>query len=238
MPPGYDIYYKYCSKATFYNTDVSTDALFADAAQKTMETVMENLSVPHLLAYLSAAKESIENRTLMLWMQDETEQAFVSEMGWSGSLNRDPEKPQAGVYFNCTVSSKQGMFLTIDTEMGERVRNDDGSYTYPIKVTFSNTITQKEAEEAGAYITGGFGGEIRGAAYFFAPAGGTVSDFTVVNGPTVWMEKYQDLQLGFLSWLVVRPDKPVTVTYSLTTAPGVETPPVFSRTPTVQDNFA
>ena len=46
-----------------------SDLLFADAAQKTMRKLMDNLSLSSLLSYLTIAKESFEDRTLMIWMK-------------------------------------------------------------------------------------------------------------------------------------------------------------------------
>lgn len=228
----YDIYFGYYSKDT-YGEGIHPETLFNEAAQKTMAALIDGMSASGLMQYLSVAKTSFEDRTLMLWMNDETEQALVARLGWGGKLNADPEKPEAGVYFNCTVPSKMGIFLAMDTEMGERTQNSDGSYSYPITVTFSNSMTKEEWDNASYYITGGADG-ICGAAYFFAPAGGTVTDFEV-SGLIVNQDTYRGLKLGAITWMTVRRDKPVTVTYTVTTAPGVETPPVFSKTPTLQE---
>ena len=227
----YDIYMSYYGRATF-EQGVHPEDLFNEAAQKTMAAMIDGMSASNIIRYLSVAKTSLEDRTLMFWMNDEAEQETVLNMDWGGSLNKDPEKPQAGVYFNCTLSSKMGIFLVMDTEMGERTQNGDGSYSYPITVTFSNCMTSQEWKNASQYITGGKDG-IQGAAYFFAPAGGTVSDFQV-NGLTVRRETYGELELGFLAWMMVRRDKPITVTYTVTTAPGGEMPLEFSKTPTLQ----
>lgn len=228
----YDIYMNYHNKNNA-GKGIHPDRLFDEAAQKTMAVMIDGMSSVNLIRYLSVAKESFEDRTLMLWMADESEQEFITKMGWGGSLNKDPEKPQAGIYFNCTKSSKMGIFLGMEVKMGERIENNDGSYSYPIAVTFSNCMTKEEWKNSDRYITGSLDG-IQGAAYFFAPAGGKVSDFEV-DGLKVHDETYEGLELGFISWMMIRRDKPITVTYTVTTAPGVETQLEFSKTPTLQD---
>lgn len=230
----YDLYYKYLGRNPVSNGGAITDQLFADAAAKTIDVVMDNMDPTGLSVCLSTAKQCIENRTLMLWMADEGEQAIIRALNWHGGLNTDPEKPQAGVYYNCTVPSKMGWFLVMDPQLGERVRNDDGSYTYPVTVTLSNAMTQEELKAAGSYITGGAGGAIGGSVYFFAPAGGTVSDFSASTGATVYTDKYNGLELGYLPHFRLHMDQPVVVTYHVTTAPGVEAMLTFSQTPTVQ----
>ena len=83
--------------------------------------------------------------------------------------------------------------------------------------------------------TGGQGGNITSAAFFFAPAGGTVSDFVASNGQKIQIKTYNGLELGFMDRFALKPDIPIVITYNVTTAPGVETPLTFSKTPTAQD---
>lgn len=230
----HDLYFKYFGPEYVTNAAIVTDQLFADAAKKLVQKVMENLEPDDLMAYLSIAKDAFEDRTLMLWAKDEGEQALIRKLGWDASLNDDPRNPWAGVYFNCTIASKMGWYLAVDTQLGSGTRNEDGSYTYPMTVTFTNTITAEEVRSAQAYITSGAGGAYTGSAYFFAPAGGTVSDFQA-PGAYVQKDTYHDLELGFISSFSIAPGKSLTVTYNLTTAPGVDTVPVISRTPTMQE---
>lgn len=232
----HDLYFDYFSNNNYIATRaVVSDQLFADAAKKTMQAIMEDMGMESLTGLLSVAKDSFEDRTLMLWMENAEEQEILRKMNWNGGLNTDPENPQAGIYYNCTVASKMGYFLVRNVEIGEGVANSDGSYTYPMTVTFSNDITAEEIQAASSYITGGVGGSISGSAYFFAPAGGSVSDFTVSSGANVELHTYHDLQLGYLRPFQIRNDKPVVVQYNLTTAPGVDAPLTLSMTPTVQE---
>lgn len=232
----HDLYFEYFgSQGYVANRATVSDQLFADAAKKTMTAITEDMGMDGVMSILSVAKDSFEDRTLMLWMEDPQEQEILQKMGWNGGLNIDPENPQAGIYYNCTVASKMGYFLVREAEIGEGTQNSDGSYTYPITVTFSNDITKEEIREASSYITGGIGGAIGGSAYFFAPAGGTVSDFTTSNGMNVELQTYHDLQLGLVRSFQIRNDNPVVVQYNVTTAPGVDTPLTLSMTPTVQE---
>lgn len=234
----HDLYFQYFSNDYISGREIIADQLFADTAKKAMQKLMENLALSDISEYLSIAGEGFQDRTLMLWMDDEAEQAILAKLGWNGGLNADPEKPQAGIYYNCTVASKMGWFLIMDTEIGERVKNEDGSYTYPITVTFSNDMTQEEYRTASGYITGSNGGAIGGSAYFFAPAGGTVSGFTTSNNVSIEIATYHDLQLGYMRVFNIPRGKTVTVTYNVTTAPGVETPLTLSKTPTMQEYHA
>lgn len=232
----HDLYFRYFGKNYTRANATTADQLFADAAKKTTQKVMEHLSFDDLSAYLDVIKESFADRTMMLWSKDTAEQALIEKMGWSGGLNKDPQKPQAGVYFSNTGASKMGLFLAVDTQIGERVRNEDGSYTYPVTVTLTNTMTKEELDAASAYITGGRGGGFGGIAYFFAPAGGTVSEFCADNGINIQLDEYHGLQLGYMPAFLIYPGKPLTISYFVTTAPGVETELTISRTPTLVES--
>ena len=231
----YDLYYKYCGSERVQNGQVILDRLFADAAKKTSSLLTEHLDAETAAKYLDVMRESLNDRTLMLWMKDETEQGLIRKLGWDGGLNADPEKPKAGVYVNCIIASKMGTFLEMDTSAGERTLNSDGSYTYPITVTFRNSMTKEEVSRASTYITGGSNGNFLGSAYFFAPASGTIDHFSSDSVISVRKETYHDLQLGFLQSLYVTPGSSLTITYDVTTAPGVEAELSFSKTPTIQD---
>ena len=229
-----NINFDYFGRPYAQNAKNVTNQLFADAANKTRDVLLNNMEFSDLGKYLSVTEECIADRTLMLWMTDEQEQEIMRSIGCHGGLNTDPEKPQAGVYYSLTVACKMGWFLKMDTEMGEGTANADGSYTYPVTVTLTNTVTKEEVHSAGEWITGGAGGVIGGSAYFFAPAGGTVSDFVTSDGSNITLDEYNGLQLGHLRTSRIPIGGSVTITYNLTTAPGVDTLPVFSTTPTAQ----
>ena len=232
----HDLYFKYFSKNYVAGRESISDQLFAEAAKKAMDKLMDNISASHIPEYLSVMSDSSQNRTMLLWMRNEEEQEFITNLDWNGGLNSDPLKPEAGIYYNCISASKMGWFLLIDSQIGDPTLNKDGSNTYPITVTFSNNMTQEELKSASGYITGGSKGVVYGVAYFFAPAGGTVENFHASNKHTITLETYQGLKLGFMREFLIYPNESVTVTYTVTTAPGVDTPLVISQTPTAQQS--
>lgn len=229
-----DLYFKYFGvgkNVTVSNTIV--DALFAETAKETMRMVTSNISLSHAVRYLNILHEGCADRTIMVWMKEEAEQEMVRRLGWSGGLNDDPNNPAAGVYFNCTVASKMGWFLNMDAEIGEPEINADGSRTYPMKVTLENIMTPEELAAGSNYIHGGRS-SLGGAIYLFAPAGGTVSDFSASEYLQIVPREYKGLQLGHAASIALYYGKPLVITYRLTTAPGVDTPLTISQTPTLQ----
>lgn len=228
-----DLYFKYFAPGADINQgNAVVDALFAQTAKSALNRLISTLSPQKAIRYLEVMREGFADRTLMIWMKQEQEQEMIRQFGWSGGLNSDPENPQTGVYFSNTLACKMGWFLKMDTEIGEPVVNSDGSRTYSVTVQLTNTITKDEIRAAGAQYILGRDGAIVGAVHLFAPAGGTIDKFS--SSFQVKRYEYHDLALGYLPKIIIAPGKTQTITYEVTTAPGVETPLTISQTPTLQ----
>lgn len=230
----HDLYYSYHGREN-YQSDEVLDTLFAETAKLTMAKMVSGFSVKQLTQLLEIFKEDVAKRTIMLWFDDDQEQQLCSDLGCSGGLSKDPANPVAGVYFNGVVASKMGWFVNIDIECGESRANGDGSSSYDVQVTYSNCITDEEYYAGSGYITGGIGKGIHGNVHLFAPMGGTISDIHTNTGITLREDEYAGLQLFYASYIVIEPDEPLVVTYTVTTSPRALTPLEFSVTPTMQD---
>ena len=170
----------------------------------------------------------------MLWFVDEQEEQYAKDAGCSGNLNDDPANPEAGVFFSLYEPCKLGWFLNIDTKMSEPVINADGTRSYDITVTLTNTIKRSNITRAGGYILGGFDGGIRGFVHLFAPAGGTIGNFETNNGLKITTDEYDNLEVGYNVDLVVEAGSPQVIKYTVTTAEGVDIPLKIRTTPTLQ----
>ena len=73
--------------------------------------------------------------------------------------------------------------------------------------------------------------------YFYAPAGGKVSGFKNNAKVKVTIEKYKDLQLGYGNLFKLYPGKPITFTYTVTTAPGVTKKPKVMTQPLIWRDY-
>ena len=213
------------------------DSLFSETAKKAMSVLVDNFKLEKLPDYVKLFENGFQNRTIMLWLADPFEERLVEKVGASGNLNNDKNNPKAGIYFSICDPSKLGMFVEILPEMSEPTILPDGSREYDITVTFNNYLYEYlfGYNINSAFILGGYGGAIQSYVYFFAPAGGHVYDFETSNWDYVMEDEYEGLELGYMLNLFLYPDEPVTVTYKVTTAPGVETPLQFDMTPTLQD---
>lgn len=180
-----DIYFQYfknsySKKTGYYSANKKTDALFAEAANKTVNNVMSKLDIKSVKEIFDVLKKSSEDRVFMMWMRDAEAQKTVKALGYSGSLNFDEKKPEIGVYYSIFDANKLGIYVDLNVTVGEGTKNDNGTITYPVTVKLKNSIdkTSQKEGEGNPYLTSNSGGTaMRSLLYFFAPAGGSLSNF-------------------------------------------------------------
>ena len=140
----HDLYYKYFNNASYTDdTNDVVDALFAETAKTTMSRLVDDFDLNKIAGYLSVFNAGAEDRTIMMWMADETEQQYVRDVGCSGGLNDNPENPEIGVYISGSDPCKLGWYVNVNTQIGEAQVNEDGTRTYDVTVTVENTIENK-----------------------------------------------------------------------------------------------
>lgn len=231
----HDLYYKYFNNASYTDdTNDVVDALFAETAKTTMSRLVDDFDLNKIAGYLSVFNAGAEDRTIMMWMADETEQQYVKDVGCSGGLNDDPENPEIGVYISGSDPCKLGWYVDVDTEIGDAQVNDDGTRTYDVTVTVRNTIDSNTIKTAGGYILGSYEGAWRGYIHLFAPAGGTITDVKADSNGGFRKSKYENLEVAYNLNVMIYPQKSMNITYKVTTAEGVTTVPEVSMTPTLQ----
>ena len=235
----HDIYATVYARGENVNSK-SADSLFADTVEKTMERIVEHFKtagkkeqLSDLLALLDIFQSHVEDRTVMLWFYEEEEQRICEQLGCDGGLNRDPEKPEAGIYFTGIIPSKLGWWLDIEPSFSKKSVNDDGSATYDVHVLFRNNFTYEELPSLSRYIYGADHGIYHANIQLFAPAGGTISEFRCEPEVLFRYGEYNGIPLVYLSYSL-RPRGEFALDYQLTTAPGVDAPLGLSMTPTLQ----
>lgn len=234
----YDMYYRYFPAGSDrHEGNRMTDALFAETAEKTMEKLNGIKDPKHAGALLRLLRDGAADRTLMLWFTDEQEQELVRALGLDCGLNREPDKPEAGIYFSLSNPGRMGWFLDMDAEKQLLETREDGSRVYEITLRMANVITTEELNAGSSYITGvQIRGCVGGFLHLFAPAGGTISDIEC-SDTNVRFERqnYHELELQYYLGIRLYQDDVLTFRYTVTTAPGEQEDLRFSMTPTLQN---
>lgn len=173
-----DTYWKYG------NDGSAQDEYFSAVAALAFEHIMDNLGNADILDLMDVIRASSEDGRLLVWMRNEDEEALVERLGADGKIGLDPATPELGAFVNDDTYSKISWYASFYTEVGEGVRNADGTTTYDVTTTLTNTITDEEAASAPRYVSGVHRtkrslSDMLNHVFIVAPAGGTISNFSV-----------------------------------------------------------
>ncbi len=222
---------------TYWNLPVEAqDAFFAGVAGASFQAVFAGLGHADSGDLAKTFVDGALARNFQVWMADEAQEAAIDALGFSGKLEDDPAKPVLGTYTNDYTWSKMDWYLDMDTQVGEGVKNADGSTSYPVTTTVTNAMTEEEAAAAPYYVYGGnpdkrSQGDMLTHLYLLAPAGGSISN---VQGTGGVFSVTQHSVYGFDEWTCSLQENPLettTITYTVTTSPQATQPLTVSRTP-------
>ncbi|MDY2778067.1 MAG: DUF4012 domain-containing protein [Collinsella sp.] len=215
------------------------DAVFASVADAAFDKLLDNMGDLDLVRFAETLGRGASEGRLLVWMADADEQELMESMGVAGALPTSADDPQTGLYVNNYSYSKLDWYLDIQTQVGERVLNPDGSASYKVKATLTNTMTQEEADALPAYVKAH---SPRADApsqqilrlYLYAPFGGSISDVQNSYG-SMSEATHNDLQV-FYNEIRMKPGESVEVSYTVNVpAEGANKELRFRVTPTAQD---
>ena len=219
-----------------------SDGIFASVASAAFDKILGGIGDVDVTKLVGAFERGAEEGRLIAWMRNDDEQNAIKETGIDASLP-DPDDPSAdpvaGVYFNNLSFSKLDWYLNADTQIGQGVKNGDGTCSYRITVTLTNIMTQEEAGKLPDYVAAGASDAARDDERLnvsvFAPTGGNISDLAVEGtqfglGAATWHG------IPFYSGTVdLHAGETTTITYTLTTsAEAGDKPLALRQTPTCQ----
>ena len=231
-----DVYWTYATNTSYQ------DLVFSEVAAAAFDKIVSSLGDLDPAALMSAVERGVEEGRLLAWMQNEDEQSAVADLGISGEVSTDPATAQVGVYVNDYSFTKAEYYLDFNTTVGESTENADGSTTYRMVTTATNTMPPELESELPPYLRAINGealspGDLMLRLYVYAPAGGSVDEMSASGDASIEMTdgSYNGIDI---SWGKVHllPGETVTLTYTVTTSTQAGDVPLDVRaTPTVQD---
>lgn len=222
---------------TYWNIPVDAqDAFFSGVAGASFQAIFAGLGHADSGDLAKTILDGALTRNFQVWMADPDQEAAIDALGFSGKLEADPAKPVLGTYTNDYTWSKMDWYLNMNTQVGEGVKNADGSTSYQVTTTVTNAMTPEEAAAAPLYVYGGnpdkrSQGDMLTHLYLLAPAGGYISD---IQGQGGVFSVAQHSVYGYDEWtcsLQENPQETTTITYTVTTSPEATQPLTVSRTP-------
>lgn len=232
-----ELYYRYLSDKSSISTDKGNDfvdGLFAETAKVVMEKLVSDFDTNRIAQYTKIFTDGGKDRTIMMWMKDDTAQEYVRKAGCSGALNFDSTKPEAGIFYSVANGCKLGWFVDLDTEILDQTDNSDGSTTYDIKVDITNGLTNSDMYRAGSYILGNYNGNMECQIHLFAPMDGSISDVEVNRNINMKYSEYEGLEVAYSLGYMLAPGKTIEITYKVTTSTYATEPLEIVKTPTLQ----
>jgi hypothetical protein len=227
-----DTYWKYPDGDT-------QDAYFAAVASEVAQKIMSGLGGVDMTSLVQIVEQDADERRLQVWMADDDEETAIQAMGMGGELSTDTTTPVLGVYVNDNTWAKMCWYLKLDTQIGTATANADGTTTYAVTTTITNTATTSELADAPTYVTGDSPKKrdtddmYLSPLLFMAPAGGTITDMSVSGDATIG----ETSLYGFDTWTGsanINPQESVTYTYNVTVAAGATETLSLDTTPTGQ----
>ena len=233
-----DTYWKFGNDAT------AQDSYFGSVASLAFKNIMSNLGNAGMTDLFDVIEQSGADGRLLVWMVNEDEESVMRTLGLSGEMGSDPTEPQLGVYLNDATWSKIDWYASCYTQIGEGVANDDGTTSYQVTTTLTNTLTPNEAIAAPKYVTGynpqkSEVSDMLTYVYFFAPAGGSISNMSVEGsgscGAFTNATGYGLPMSYALTSLLA--GQSVTFTYTATTSADATSPLALRTTPLAQESL-
>ncbi len=222
-----------------YDDGDTQDEIFADVASKAFDQVMNSLDSSTFMDIVDVVQQGTEEGRFLVWMADEDEQEAVVELGCSGEISTDTTTAQTGVYVSNYSYSKLDWYLDLDVTSDEGTLNSDGSKTYQMQVTLTNTLDPELEDSLANYVRAwntealSYGDEML-RVHLYAPAGGTVDNVTVSGSETITIQNgtYNGINVAFGDTHLL-PGETVTITYTITTSTEAGNVPLDIRvTPT------
>ena len=163
----------------YYLPTEEQDPFFEAVAAQSFQAFMGNIGNVSMMSLASAINKEADNRRFMVWMANADEEAAMETLGFDAKLPHDETAPAVGFYVDDESYSKIFWYLKIDSEIGQGVKNSDGSTTYPVRVTWTNMLPSES--ELSQYMQTHnkyrrSDGDMIEGVYLSAPAGGFISD--------------------------------------------------------------
>ena len=206
------------------------DGYFEYVAASVMDGAFSNMTTDKMLQVVQAMGSLAENRHFYAYTFHEDEAQYFQDGGLAKSVPSSESEPEVGIYLNEQHGSKMGWYITREGTVTKTSCNGDGSRTYHVTYTLANTITDEELQTATDYILGPTQNSV-GSSYvmqggtsvqrmlFYAPAGGTITDFTSTGNVQDQVNKTMDGKELITNVAYLEPGTSVTYEFNVTTSP-------------------
>ncbi|MBW3078457.1 DUF4012 domain-containing protein [Bifidobacterium simiiventris] len=213
-----------------------TDWYFEQVAEQTIGNMFSNLDLIKLTKVAQMMGTMASGRHFSMYSFDETVQQSISNAGFTASTPSSEEHPAVGVYVNEQSPSKMGWYIHRTSKITRASCNGDGSQTYHVQYTLTNTIDSSLVWSLPDYIRGmnadqhGKGVE---KMLIYAPAGGTLTNLQTSGEGSVTDSQQESLngKTVYVSLATLNPGETVTYSFDVTTSTKAVSDLTIDQTP-------
>jgi hypothetical protein len=216
------------------------DEVFAQAARAVFERLMDgNVDASRLVdVFIDAAAEG----RVMVWSAVPQEQALIEGTiisgQWRGSayatVGSTELSPVVGVFVNTFYATKLGYYLDKQIEVTDVETRADGSQTFTVNVSLTNTLDPAAVSSLPSYVLGGSPAEgtIGVNVYFSSPTGGAIRSVHDSTGGeiSVAQNPYNDMIVA-ASYAYIQPGETVSASFEVASGRNQPGPILVRQTP-------
>ena len=214
------------------------DAYFEYIAQTVMNQAFSRLNAAKMMTMARSIGGMIEQRHFYAYTTHAEETKYFQDAG----ISSREDTPQIGIYLNEQNPSKMGWYIKRKAEVSKTGINKDGSKTYHVRYTLTNTLTAAEKASVNNYILGGVqkGVENKPVAasgtsvqrmLFYAPAGGSIGKISSTGDVRDQREATMDGKQLTTNVAYLAPGKSVVFEFDVTTSPKATAELTIDQTP-------
>lgn len=217
------------------------DMYFEYVASAVMDGAFSNMTMDKMMQIAQAMGSLAEGRHFYAYTFHEDEAEYFQGAGFAKNAPDSETDPEVGIYMNEQNASKLGWYLRRSSTITRTACNADGSQTYHVTFSITNTLTSDEMAGATTYILGGAQPGVDGIVapsgtsaqrmLFYAPAGGSITNLTANGDVRDQEEKTMDGKNLITNVAYIAPGKTITFDFDVTTSANAESDLRLDQTP-------
>lgn len=218
------------------------DTYFEYIASTIMNKAFSNMDIAKMMKVAQSIGELTKNRHFYAYTFHDDEAKYFQGAGLAKGTPDSETDPEVGIYLNEQNPSKLGWYIDRKAQITKTGQNADGSKTYHVTYTLTNTLTSSEMATCTGYILGGEQAGVTGKPVaapgtsaqrmlFYAPKGGSISEITSSGDVRDQSNAVMDDQKLVTNVAYIAPGESVTFDFDVTTSPKAESDLTIDQTP-------
>ncbi|KAA8829301.1 DUF4012 domain-containing protein [Bifidobacterium tissieri] len=132
------------------------DRFFEESAQRIIGGALSGINADKAMKLVGVLPKMAKERHIYLWSFDQQDQSALRAAGMTGEISQQESAPTTGVYSNEMGWTKSDWYVQRSATIKRTSLGKDGSASYHVSYTITNSMTSDQAKTLPQYITGTF----------------------------------------------------------------------------------